>query len=85
MWDQLYFMISEYLETHVQHAIGLVQAEEAAELEADLVTLQEVDKTTWSGDEQVTAALQLPHLLSNIGTSINDTWLLGEFHTNMNY
>ena len=64
-----------YLETHVQHAIGLIQAQEAAELKADLVALQEVDQTTRGGDEQVATALQLPHLLPNIGTSINDAWL----------
>ena len=64
-----------YLETHVQHAIGLIQAQEAAELEADLVSLQEVDQTARGGDEQVATTLQLPHLLPDISTTINDTWL----------
>ena len=59
------------LEAHVQHPVRLVQAEVVAELEADLAPVEEVHQSARGGDQQVTSAVQLPHLVTNIGAAIN--------------
>jgi len=51
------------LKAHVQHPVGLVQHQEAAVLQTDLSTVQQVDEAARSGHQQVAAPLQLPHLV----------------------
>ena len=61
------------LEAHVQHPVGLVQAEELAALEADLAPLQEVHQAAGRGDEQVAAPVQLPELVPDVGAAVGDS------------
>lgn len=60
------------LETHVKHAVSLVENQVLDVLEGDAATLDQVDKTTRSGDEQVTATLDLAELGANVGTTVDD-------------
>ena len=61
------------LETHVKHPVRLVKAKVLAVLKADLASLQEVDQTTRSGDQQMTSALKFPHLVANIGATVHNS------------
>lgn len=63
------------LETHVQHAISLIEDEELDVLEGDAATLDEIDETTWSSDEKIATTLHLAELGTDIGTTVDDTWL----------
>ena len=60
-------------EAHVEHSIGFVEAEEAAELESDFAALQKVYQTARRGHQQMAAAGELAHLLAAVRTAINDT------------
>jgi len=60
------------LETHVKHAISLVENEEANIAKADTATLHQVDKTTGSGREEIATTLNLSELSANVGTTVHD-------------
>jgi hypothetical protein len=62
------------LETHVQHAISLIENEVLDVAKRDAATLDEIYQTTGGSNEQVAAALNLAQLGANVGTTINDTW-----------
>jgi hypothetical protein len=61
------------LETHVQHAISLVENKVLDASEGDTTTLNQVDKTTRGSHEKIAAALDLAKLRANIGTTVDDT------------
>ena len=58
------------LKAHVQHSVSLVQAKILAALKADLASLEEVNQPSRGSNQQVTASVKLPHLISHIGTTI---------------
>lgn len=60
------------LETHVKHAISLVEDQVLDVGKGDAATLNQIDKTTWRSNEQVTAALNLAKLRANVGTTVDD-------------
>ena len=60
------------LETHVKHAIGLIEHEVLDVSKADTATLDEIDETTRSGRKQVTATLESAELLTDVGTTVHD-------------
>ena len=62
------------LETHVQHAISLVEDQVLDVAKGDSATLDQVDETTGGGNEKIAAALNLAELGANIGTTVDDTW-----------
>jgi len=62
------------LETHVQHAISLVENEVLDVLERNATTFYEIDKTTRSSNKEIAAALDLTELVTNVGTTVNDAW-----------
>ena len=59
------------LEAHVQHSVGLVQAKILAALQADLTALEEVDQSARRGHQQMTAPIKLPHLIADVGATID--------------
>lgn len=59
------------LETHVKHAIGLIKNKVLDVAERNAASLYEIHKTSRSGDEQVTAALNLAKLRANVGTTVD--------------
>lgn len=61
------------LETHVQHAISLIENEVLDVLERDTATLNQVDETTGGSNEQIAATLDLAQLRANVGTTVHDT------------
>jgi hypothetical protein len=60
------------LETHVQHAVSLVENQVFDVLEGDAATLDQVDETARGGDKQVTATLDLVELGTNVGTTVDN-------------
>lgn len=60
------------LETHVQHAISLIQDKVLNVGEGDTATLDQVDKTTRSGSQHIASTVDSAELLANIGTTIDD-------------
>jgi hypothetical protein len=61
------------LETHVQHAISLIEDEVLDVLQGDAATLDQIDETTRGSNEQIAAALDLAKLGANVGTTVDDT------------
>jgi hypothetical protein len=61
------------LETHVQHTVSLVENEVLDVAERDASTLDEVDKTTRSGNKEIATALDRTKLRTNVGTTVDDT------------
>jgi hypothetical protein len=62
-----------WLETHVQHTISLIENEVLDILERDAATLDEINETTWSGNQEIAATLNLAELGTDIGTTVDDT------------
>jgi hypothetical protein len=60
------------LETHVKHAVSLVEDEVLDVGKRDTATLNQVDKTTGGSREKVTTAVELADLLTNVGTTVDD-------------
>ncbi|KAL2134474.1 hypothetical protein VTI74DRAFT_120 [Chaetomium olivicolor] len=60
------------LETHVEHAIGLIKDKVLDVAERDATTLYEVDKSARSGNKEIAAALDLAELRADIGTTIDN-------------
>jgi hypothetical protein len=71
------------LETHVKHAIGLIENKVANIGETNTSTLDEIDETAGSGAEEVATTLNEAQLLIDIGATINysgtDPRAIGEF------
>eukprot|EP00050_Salpingoeca_kvevrii_P012969 m.26036 g.26036 ORF g.26036 m.26036 type:complete len:636 (-) comp4524_c0_seq1:67-1974(-) len=65
------------LETHVQHAVSLIQDEVANVVEANSATLHHVNETSRRGDKQLAAALKLAHLRADVGATVHDAWAHG--------
>jgi hypothetical protein len=61
------------LETHVQHAISLIEHEVLDVLKRDAASLYEVHQSTGSSNKQIAATLDLSELGANVGTTVNDT------------
>ncbi|GKT40846.1 uncharacterized protein ColSpa_01026 [Colletotrichum spaethianum] len=61
------------LETHVKHAVSLIEHKVLDVLEGDAATLDKIDKTSGGGNEQVAAALDLTKLGADVGTTVDDT------------
>jgi hypothetical protein len=61
------------LETHVQHAVGLVKNKVLDVSEGDTATLDQIDKTTRGSDEKIATTLNLAELGTNVGTTVHDT------------
>ena len=59
------------LETHVKHAVGLIENEVPNVGKADTTTLDKVHETTGGGAKEVAAALNLPQLLVDVSTAID--------------
>ena len=64
-----------WLETHVQHAISLIEDKVLDIAKGDAATLDQINETTWSGDKEIASALHLAELGTDIGSSVDDTWL----------
>lgn len=60
------------LETHVKHAISLIENEVLDVAERDPTSLYEIDQSTGSSNKKITATLDLAKLRANIGTTVND-------------
>ena len=60
------------LETHVEHAVGLVEDEVADVGERDATALDEVDETSGRGREEVAALVHRAELGSDVGASVDD-------------
>ena len=60
-------------ETHIQHAISLIENEVLDIGERDSSTLDEIDETTGSSGEKITSFLDLAELLVDVGTTIDDS------------
>lgn len=60
-------------ETHVQHAISLIEDEILDVGKADAAALNEIDEATRGGGEEVTALLDEAELLIDIGSTIHDS------------
>ena len=61
------------LETHVQHAISLIEDEVLDVLKGDAATLDQIDETTGGSNKQIAAALDLAKLGANVGTTVDHT------------
>lgn len=59
-------------ETHVKHAVSFIQDQVLDVAKRDTATLEKVDQTTRSGNQQVAATLNLTQLGANIGTSVHN-------------
>lgn len=59
-------------ETHVEHAISLIENEVTDVGERDLATFHHVDETTRSGREKIATLVHGAELRSDIGTSVDD-------------
>jgi hypothetical protein len=59
------------LEAHVEHAIGLVQAQETAELQRNLASFHEVHEATGRGDEDVATAVKILQLHALFSASVD--------------
>jgi hypothetical protein len=59
------------LETHVKHAVSLVNAEESYSVQSDLAALNHINETTGSSDEDVTASLEGRKLSAELSTTIH--------------
>lgn len=57
------------LETHIKHAVGLVDAEESHALQGALAALNHIDQATGGGNEHVDTARELIGLRAEIGTT----------------
>lgn len=62
------------LETHVQHTISLIEDEVLDVAQGDAATLNQIDETTWGGNEKIATTLDLAKLGADIGTTVDDTW-----------
>ncbi|TFB02208.1 hypothetical protein CCMA1212_005838 [Trichoderma ghanense] len=60
------------LETHVQHAIGLVEHEILNVAQGDAASLYEIHESAGSGNKKVATALDLAELGANVGTTVDD-------------
>lgn len=72
-----------WLETHVKHAIGLVENEVGDTAEVGLSRFQHVDQSTWSSDADFDTTSEVADLLSlgntSIHTGVSDAGRLSEF------
>lgn len=57
-------------ETHIEHAIGLVEDQVAAGLETDFAAFDKVLETSGCGDEKMAAAIEVAHLTADVGTAV---------------
>ena len=64
-----------WLETHVQHSVGLIEDKVLDVAEGDLASLEQVVQTTWGGDKEVTASLHLSELETDWGTTVDNAGL----------
>lgn len=60
------------LETHVKHAISLIENEVLDVAKRNAATLYEVHKTTRGRNEEITATLDLAKLGANVGTTVDN-------------
>jgi hypothetical protein len=60
------------LETHVQHAISLIEDKVLDVLQRDTTSLYEIDQSTRSSNKQITATLDLSELRTNVCTTVNN-------------
>ena len=63
-----------WLETHVQHTISLIEDEVLDVAKRDAATLNQIDETTWGGNKEIAATLDLAKLGTDIGTTVDDAW-----------
>ncbi|KAF3062751.1 hypothetical protein CFAM422_010726 [Trichoderma lentiforme] len=61
------------LETHVQHAIGLIEHKILNVAQGDAASLYEIHKSSGGGNKKVASALNLAKLRANIGSTIHHT------------
>lgn len=59
------------LETHIEHAISLIQDQVLDQRKRNSSSLQEVHQTARSGHEDITSSVEILELLSRVGTSID--------------
>ena len=64
-----------WLETHVQHAISLIEDKVLDVAEGDAATLDQIDETTRGSDKKIASALHLAELGTDIGSTVDNTWL----------
>jgi hypothetical protein len=60
------------LETHVKHAISLIEHEVLDVGEADASALNEIDETTGGRTQEITSALDETELLVDVRTTVDD-------------
>mmetsp|Transcript_4307 Transcript_4307/g.10587 ORF Transcript_4307/g.10587 Transcript_4307/m.10587 type:complete len:211 (-) Transcript_4307:429-1061(-) len=59
-------------ETHIQHTVCLVQYQKRNVAQRTATTLQDIDQTTRSRDQDITGTFELTQLVTNRGTTIDD-------------
>ena len=59
------------LETHVEHAVGLIKDEVLHVGKADAPAFNQIDETARGSAEEVTSTLDLPQLLVDVGTAVD--------------
>ena len=60
-------------ETHVQHAVSLIENEVLDVDKRDTATLNQIHQTTRSGNKEIATTLDLAQLGANVGTTIHNT------------
>jgi hypothetical protein len=74
-------MRKAYLKTHVQHAIGLVQHEEAGHAQGDAAAVHEVVQTPRRGHDEIAARGQLGELRAQVVAAVDtDRLQIGTVH-----
>lgn len=62
------------LETHVEHAISLIEHKILNVAQGDATTFYEIDQSARGGNKQVASALDLAELGSDISATVDDAW-----------
>ena len=60
------------LKSHIKHTISLVQNQEFDIFHPKTSPLDEIDETTGRGNQQIAAAFNLPELIPDIGSTVNN-------------
>ena len=59
------------LETHVQHTVGLIHDQVSHSFEVGLAGLEHIDQTSWRGDADLHAALEVTNLTTFGSTTVH--------------
>jgi len=65
------YFFDVFAETHVQHLVGFIQNDTSKALEVQGLSLQKIEQSAWSSDDNFATILQIPNLLSDFSTTID--------------